>query len=455
VGIRHLSTRMGLVAVLLVAFVAALAGAAPGVARVMPVASADASGWHAQSTALPNHNLTDVSFVDASHGWAVGYAEDLPLDEGNLRGVILATTDGGLTWSPQNPPAGTSQFQGVSFVDASHGWVVGGLTMLATADGGVTWAPQGLPADIVSNHGSLHAVTFTDADHGWAVGNDWESGAFIAATSDGGAHWAAQNPPAGVTELQGVSFVDANRGWAVGWTESEVTIIATTDGGASWNAQNVPSGLDTLFSVSAVDGNHCWVGGTNAILATANGGTTWAEQSAKDASLQEQGICFIDTTHGWAVGTDGILATSDGGTTWSPQRVPPEGEGVLHSVTATDATHAWAVGVVDYGTAQERGVVLRTTNGGAAPVQTPPRITKLTPASAKRGALVVITGTDFGTVRGASTVRFGSTKCARYASWGDTLVKCRVPAKAKYGKVTVTVTTTAGKSNVVSFTVKR
>jgi len=84
-----------------------------------------------------------------------------------------------------------------------------------------------------------------------------------------------------------------------------------------------------------------------------------------------------------------------------------------------------------------------------------PSITKLKPAAGKRGATVTIAGSGFGAARGTSSVRFGSKTCAAYLSWSDTQITCKVPAKAKYGAVTVTVTTAAGRSNAWSFTVRR
>jgi beta propeller repeat protein len=82
-------------------------------------------------------------------------------------------------------------------------------------------------------------------------------------------------------------------------------------------------------------------------------------------------------------------------------------------------------------------------------------ITRLSPAFAKRGALVTISGSGFGPTRGTSFVKFGSKTCATYVAWSGTQIKCRVPTKATYGNVSVTVTTASGKSNAISFTVKR
>ena len=52
-------------------------------------------------------------------------------------------------------------------------------------------------------------------------------------------------------------------------------------------------------------------------------------------------------------------------------------------------------------------------------------------------------------------MKFGAKKCTKYVSWSAAKITCKVPAKAKFGKQTVKVTTTVGTSNAKSFTVKR
>jgi len=84
-----------------------------------------------------------------------------------------------------------------------------------------------------------------------------------------------------------------------------------------------------------------------------------------------------------------------------------------------------------------------------------PAIAQLSPISVKRGASVTLTGTNFGAVRGASTVKFGTAKSTAYLSWSATKVTCKVPARAKVGKLKVTVATAGGTSNALSLTVKQ
>lgn len=78
---------------------------------------------------------------------------------------------------------------------------------------------------------------------------------------------------------------------------------------------------------------------------------------------------------------------------------------------------------------------------------------KLSPIRGQRGATVTISGKGFGKKRG--TVKFGSVKCTRHVSWCATRIQCKVPAKARLGKLRVKVGNAAGASNAKSFTVKR
>ena len=124
------------------------------------------------------------------------------------------------------PAAGVSFFA-VAFPDATHGWAVGeGGAILATSNGGATWSKQ-----TSGTFATFWGVAFSDATHGWAVGE----GGRILATTNGGATWSAQT--SGTSELlYDVAFSDATHGWAVG---EGGTILATTDGGATWNAQQL------------------------------------------------------------------------------------------------------------------------------------------------------------------------------------------------------------------------
>lgn len=305
-----------------------------------PATAQAAAAWTAQTGGL-GYDLRDVSFVSATHGWAVGGS-----------GTILRTVDGGATWQTQS--SGTSQrLNDVHFVDASNGWAVGdGGVILRTSNGGVTWTPQasGTTAD-------LSAVAFVDANRGWVA--SWIGGK-IMSTVDGGAVWSPVDTAHGADEVEGVrpqalAFVSATQGWAVGFG-----ILRTTDG-LTWSRQSLPAGHEfaTLWGVSFVSATEGWAVGWDdvsqgidrgVILHTADGGDNWTVQDSSGArSLY--GVAFVSPSEGWAVGAD-IYHTTDGGAHWTAQTTRRSGN-PLGAVSFAGPTRGWAVdsrgGVLAYG----------------------------------------------------------------------------------------------------------
>jgi photosystem II stability/assembly factor-like uncharacterized protein len=173
-----------------------------------------------------------VSFVDADTGWVVGASQDY------RSGIILHTTDGGISWTPQVSPTDDALLA-VNFVDANIGTAVGAYgTILRTIDGGATWTRQDF------NPGwAFSAVFFKDANTGWAVGSAWHDPysveALLLRTQDGGTTWTIQSSDRYFGYFKAVSFVDANTGW-VGSTSG--IILRTTDGGATWTPQHDGAG---------------------------------------------------------------------------------------------------------------------------------------------------------------------------------------------------------------------
>jgi hypothetical protein len=86
----------------------------------------------------------------------------------------------------------------------------------------------------------------------------------------------------------------------------------------------------------------------------------------------------------------------------------------------------------------------------ATDLVTAPTITTLTPASGPVGTVVTITGLNFGTAQGTSTLTFNGL-AAVPTSWSDRNIVVSVPANAVTGPVVVTVNGVG--SNTVTFTV--
>lgn len=126
------------------------------------------------------------------------------------------------------PGVGGRTVRAITSSDARRGWLVGdGGLVLHTTDGGLTWQPPpgALPA------GTTQLFDFralaTCGPHVWAVG---APGSRVLHSHDGGTTWELQRTDQSLP-LRGLTFLDTQRGWAVG---ALGTILVTRDGGQSW-----------------------------------------------------------------------------------------------------------------------------------------------------------------------------------------------------------------------------
>ena len=83
-----------------------------------------------------------------------------------------------------------------------------------------------------------------------------------------------------------------------------------------------------------------------------------------------------------------------------------------------------------------------------------PSIKGLTPSSGPVGTTVTITGQNFGTTQGTSTVTFNNGIAASPTTWSDTQIVVTVPVGATTGNIVVTVGGSGGQSASKNFTVQ-
>ena len=154
------------------------------------------STW--QDVTPDERGFRDVFFANATTGWIVGFE-------------IYQTTDGGAHWTRQWESGGETLLDAVSFADAKNGWATGyGGVVLHTTNGGRTWTPQS--ADEPAGTAIL-GVTAINAKTAWIAG----SGGFAAKTINGGAAWNRETVTgAGGTDFEDTIFVSAKRGWVGG-----------------------------------------------------------------------------------------------------------------------------------------------------------------------------------------------------------------------------------------------
>jgi len=290
--------------------------------------------------------LNAVVLVDDNIGWAVG---DPRWDQATrqTKGTIVKTTDGGVTWSNQDP-GGTDALNAVFFLNASQGWAVGDNgTIVSTSDGGAHWTRRA-----VSTGDSFASVVFTDASNGWATSNapiqyggiytgfsDWQAG--IWHTTDGGQTWSPQTVPASASLLKRIVFVNPSTGFAAGLKRAGYNtfgdptvyggIYGTTDGGRTWNELFATSAGLTFTALYFTDASNGWAAGFAHLsdysgaytFHTTDGGKTWQPQNLGGFFEQVRDIHMLDQNRGYAAGTaylgDGtaVSRTLDGGATWT------------------------------------------------------------------------------------------------------------------------------------------
>ena len=379
--------------------------------------------WRNETPAGLKETLTDVSFVDAAHGW-IGTTDD----------HVLRTTDGGASWARLKidvvpPPSddedddyGTSGYVQVDFASALRGWASTGSGLSTTADGGKTWMPL---FDTLSRDMVVAQIDFVDPTHGWVLAYSEDDGSSrIIATSNGGFSWRTVSTgdayvgDIDATSASGVWLLDGGSSPFVDFGDlyfglngsEQIAVLHSTDGGARWRTSSVGSPF-FVSAIAAHGGNVCAVG--DGILTSSDTGETWRSATsgqeyaftaatalsptdvwAVDASgavlhsadgshwvessspsrwaSALYGVSFPDSRDGWAVGaSDGygagsvILHTSDAGATWVPQASNLSGE--LSNVDFVDAQNGWAISDEDfgYGATGAPLTVEHTTDGGA------------------------------------------------------------------------------------------
>ena len=190
--------------------------------------------WNSYNTGS-NAYLYSIFFLNINTGFVCGYISGNP----NV-GVICKTTNGGLNWNYRNIPTMSIAFS-LFFTTTSLGYCGGFVSgipgvILNTTDGGVTWVTQYLSS------GLIMSIYFSDSFTGYAGG----SGGKVFKTTNGGANWVPQQNLATSNQLNSVYFNNNLTGYAVG---SSGTIIKTTNGGNPLGIDPKQRGIPKRFAL--------------------------------------------------------------------------------------------------------------------------------------------------------------------------------------------------------------
>jgi len=219
------------------------------------------------------------------------------------RGHILLSDDNGATWR-QVPSPADSALTAVHFVDARHGWAVGhDSVILATADGGDTWTLQHAAPDWEQ---PLMDVLFTDERNGVAVG---AYGLYME-TTDGGTTWADRRILESDEGLDYHYNAILAPGGDVRVIAGEAgTIAISLDRGATWTQIEGP--YDGSFFDALVLSPDTWLvyGLQGHVFRTEDAGRTWTEVPSHTTAGLMGGAKLTDGRV-VLVGLQGVVLTS-------------------------------------------------------------------------------------------------------------------------------------------------
>src|SRR5438270_827894 len=297
-----------------ITFVDQLDGWAVGSQAIVATSNGGAS-WTVQDTPQQTE-LYNVAFANALTGWAVG--SDIA---GNPAGVILSTSNGGASWIRQSLPSGIDSLFSVTAVNANDAWAVGQMAcsspgpdypcpgaIVATTNGGQSWTLQALPAGVVT----LQGVSFVNGTTGWAVGigggvdclSTGTCSEAVIATTNGGASWHSQAVlGSGLGGLTDVDFISSTQGWAIGGR-----LLSTLDGGATWREGTLPNGASvrgirfTSLKTGWLFGGASFFPAPANIFKTIDAGATWQMEQIPLERTSVRDVALAGSVNGIAAG---------------------------------------------------------------------------------------------------------------------------------------------------------
>ncbi len=245
----------------------------------------------------------------------------LRVDErtGHLRAGFLSRVSDG-SWAQEGSGV-ASGLTAVKAVSPDVAWISGdGGVVLRTTDGGITWTEVSQGA-FAGNW--PYAIDALDSSTAFVATTSVGYSTFIVRTTNGGESWDTVFTQSGSSAfIDAVKMFNSENGIALGDpVGGKWTILRTSDGGAHWirDTTNAPGQIGNETSLSmglATSGtdNIWFLTTSDHIYHSANGGVTW--EAATCPTQEVFALWFNDPLNGIAAGR-GIARTTDGGASWT------------------------------------------------------------------------------------------------------------------------------------------
>jgi len=255
--------------------------------------------WTKVQSKLRSHRptLTDMDFADGKNGWIAASPGAGPVDGG-----LMVTHDGGRTFDPAAGVGYDLSF--AQLLGGGNGYAVGATSMncdylIRTRDGGRSWS-QVFPAPAPTD-----GLSFVDAQHGFGIGTMTGENRLLT-TVDGGKSWKPGYAFGGSRRVFAVDFLNAKEGWVAAYPiekagqdmgQPSLDLLHTTDGGLTFTVLNwKPADDEDTYSLDraamhftdSLHGTLLYGDAMNVtVLSTEDGGRSWkysAHPPQKEAS---------------------------------------------------------------------------------------------------------------------------------------------------------------------------
>ena len=416
-----------------------------------------------------NWTFVSVDCVSASTCWLAG--NDWQPKAAGVTPLVIETTDGGATWSSftnlpaitQYDPNGTYEIEAISCTSALDCVAAGGLNeadgvaqVIATTDGGATWTLSTDPTlSGIQQIFSLSCLPGADGLPACTAAADAleAAGPVVISTDDGGATWSGAETYDNTGWLSSISCPDLSHCWAAGGGTS-VALLGTVNAGASWaTVTSDTTNVDGTVSCASV--SFCIASTDNALWETTDDGGLTSHATGAALSVAVTAVKPVTRqlprVSGSAVSARiSRSATVTGqyrgsGRTATVTITPPTGKAVTKTVSiGLNRFYSATFSGVAHGATKVavkiNGKVRRTVDVHGYPAAAPIVTSLSSHAGPTRGgATVTVRGANFGSV---TAVEFGAKHATRVRVLSATKLSVKVPADS--GAVYLTVVTRNG-----------
>ncbi len=238
-------------------------------------------------------NLNSVYIANEKFAAAVGDS-----------GLILTSSDDGITWVKKSLPSSISVSDVHIFRDGKT-FIVGDSSSLYYSSLFI----DSLRLIPLEKGYTFFRIKFINENIGFITGNK----GLILKTTNGGLNWY-KTKTSSKEIIFDLSFFNNKKGFAVGWNG---TILSTNNGGENWYSQRESVTDNYLKSIDLnSEGNGLIVGGDGIVLRSTDFGNSW-EKTKINSTGGFQRVRFISENNSIIIGSRGtILISKNKGETW-------------------------------------------------------------------------------------------------------------------------------------------